>query len=193
MTEWLEQSTRYKTYTSGFNGTETGEHSNLFQNVTGYGGSGNPNYNYFVNSTLNSAGYMQRVESFSSNKSGLLYYLSWAVGSPDGWCATLTALHSGNTSSIVGDMGALVSGTLKIDGFSAGVGGGKYNSYVVVSTSADYVHWNPLYSGTWTPSTTNLPQWITIGSVSNVRYIKVLVQYYNGQSAEVLVDSVKIS
>jgi hypothetical protein len=60
-----------------------------------------------------------------------------------------------------------------VDGYSYNNGAGAYYSSVKVSVSSDDSTWTQIYNGVWNPSSSGMPSWITIGIVTNIRYIKI--------------------
>lgn len=112
------------------------------------------------------------------------------IGGPDSSSTEIYAPNSGGWAQIVSDFGQTFSGTLYLDMYSYNNGGGAYYSWVNVSVSADASTWTTLWSGSYVnPSGTNAPSWISIGSVSSVKYVWVEVQYHGGYSADLFIDA----
>ena len=122
------------------------------------------------------------------------------LGGPDGSYANLRAPNSGDWAYIQADWGTGTSigssyefsGTLSIDAYSYNNGGGAYYSTVTVYTSSDGSTWTNVYSSTWNPSGTNSPTWITIGTVSGIRYVEIYVSDASGLSGDIFIDAMSI-
>ncbi len=186
--------TLYGSSTSDTNtraGTQTGESSNLIQNVTSVV-TGNP---YLLYASLYSWSFLQQVVSVSTS-GGVATDPSYIVGSPGypalGSPAKLGAGNSGDSATIIAGLGAKVSGTLQIYGYSYDNGDGAYYSYMQVSVSSNDKTWTVVYSGVWNPSSTNSPSWIRIASVTDIAYVKVYTTYYDGDSAKLYLYSVDV-
>ena len=126
-----------------------------------------------------------RVISDYVNSSGSVTTPSNIIGKPDGYYATLAASTSGSSANILGSFGGLTSGTVSLYGYSTN----GYTSNFDVQTS-DGVSWSTLYSGTW-PA--NGAHWFTVGSVTNIRYLKVEVLYQGGAAASLNLDAISLN
>lgn len=71
----------------------------------------------------------------------------------------------------------------RLIGYLYNNGAGAYYTHVIVATSTDNVSWTQIYSQNWDPSSTNLPSWVQIGSVPNIRYVKITAIDDQGYSA----------
>lgn len=115
------------------------------------------------------------------------------VGLPDSALTELRAPNSGDSAWAEGNFGTLYSGELVVDGYSYNNGGGAYYSYLTVQVSSTGSSWTTVYQNTWNPSGTNTPTWITVGSVSNIQYVKVTVTYNSGDSANLYIDAIYVA
>ena len=100
--------------------------------------------------------------------SGSISNPSGIVGAPDGSLTMLAAPNLNDYAWVVGDLGAgwsISPGSFNIalDAYSYNNGQGAYYSDVQIQTSSDNVNWNTVYSGTISPSSTNLPTWMNLG------------------------------
>lgn len=144
---------------------------------------------YIDSISLFISSYAQSETNSGHSGGGTVTNPTYVVGPADGLFTLLTGPNSGDSSWVEGNFGALYSGQLVIDGYSYNNGVGAYNSYVQVQVSSDGVSWSTVYTNFWAPSSTNTPTWITIGSVSNIQYVKVTVSFHSGWSAKVYIDA----
>ncbi|GEM_PF-3986864 len=170
-------------------GTETAESSNLYQTSVSYGGQ-KP---YYVDPYEETGAYCESAANSGSN-GGSVSYWNQTTGSPDGLYGHLGAPNPGDSAFVLCDLGAFTSGTFSIDGFSYNNHAGAYYSQVEGETSKDGKTWSaPIYNQQWQPSSNNQPAWITIGSVSNIRYLKMIVLDSQGLSGSVYIDSAEVT
>jgi hypothetical protein len=108
-------------------------------------------------------------------------------GGPDGGYANLHAPNTGNCAWEIADMAASFTGTLSLYGYSYNNGAGAYYSNVTIWVSGSGTTWTKLYSHTWSPA--SAPSWVTIGSVSSIRYVNITVVDYNGHGCSYCGDS----
>ena len=163
-----------------------------------YPSSGSPYWSTYVQSfTIGT--WLQSEVSTSTTGSGHVYNPTYLVGSPDGYLAQITAANSGDSGTIEADFGTTYSGTLIVDGYSYNNGAGAYYSSVQVSVSSTGTTWTQIYNGVWNPSSSGLPSWITIGGVTNIRYVKITALDCSsgcgkpGYSSNVYIDAFDIS
>jgi len=116
---------------------------------------------------------------------------------PDSFSAQLYGGNQGDgayiTTELSGTAGPLFTGTLYIDGYSYNNGRGAYSSHVKVDVSSDGNTFTNIYSQTWNPSSNNSPSWISIGSVTNIRYVKVTAIDDGGLSANIFMDALRVT
>jgi hypothetical protein len=122
---------------------------------------------------------------------GIIHNPVSMIGGPDNSLAQMRAPNSGDSAYVKLDWGTKRNGTLSLYGFSYNATAPAYISYVTVYTSSDDATWSSGIGQTWNPSPTNTPIWHSFGTVTNVRYAKVLVTYVSF-SANVYIDAVEI-
>jgi hypothetical protein len=134
-------------------------------------------------------------ESSGTVGGGVISDPTWAAGTPNGDEAELRGPNLGDGANVTVDFGQSVdSGDLCLFGYSDNNGNGAYDSTVVVSTSPDDTTWTTLTTTTISPSSTNNPTWINLGSVgSSYEYVNVTAVDNNNLSANFYLGAVAAS
>lgn len=133
--------------------------------------------------------------SSAGGRSGHYGNTNYMYGGADGYSGYLSAPNSGDVSTVILGFNEEFVGGISIDGYSYNNNAGAYYSYVQVWVTAYNDSWpaNPIYSATWSPSSSNSPNWIFIGDVqSGIQFIKIEVSYNSGYSAKVYIDAVNL-
>src|SRR2546428_2921899 len=151
-----------------------------------------PTYGYAEPAVSPKGNCLYHYDSAAPIGSGTYSNPTKLIYGPDNVLAQEYGGNSGDGATIAADLGQSFSGTLKIDGYSYNNGRGGYYTHVKVETSSDNINWSLIYSQTWNPSSTNTPSEVTIGSVSNVKYVRITAVDDLGNSANLFVDAVRI-
>lgn len=145
-------------------------------------------YGYSEPSAIPNGHCVFNWNSIASIGSGSYSNANGMKGGPDN---SLTQLYGGNLNDgayVIVTLGQQFTGTLKTYGYSHS----GYSSHVKVDTSSDCSTFSNIYSQTWSPSGTNTPSWVTIGSVSNIKCVKVTAIDDTGFSADVFMDALRV-
>lgn len=160
----------------------TGEHSNLeYTVIPGIVASSNQTYDGGV------------FDSYYVEETGAATNGQYIIGPPDGNFAQLQAASPGTTACVEGEFvigSPPVNGTVALFGYS-----GTASSNVTVSVSTgggsctSASGWTTIYKGDWTSSS---PEWIPVGSSTNIQLIMITVSYSGSGAggADVFIDSV---
>jgi hypothetical protein len=135
------------------------------------------------------------VDAYGVINSGQVTNPSYILGGPDNDLAEIRGPNSGDGAYIVADYGTHLYGTLSVLGYSYNNGAGAYYSYIEVYTSPDDSTWTEVYNGFISPSGTNTPAWINVGTISSgspIEYVKIVTVYAAGDSANFYIDAVSL-